>query len=190
VSRSIHATAEVTVTVETDSDVAAACLGDHQALDRVLARSRQHLRRYAEFHCAVNDVEDAVQESLISVSRRIGSLRAVETLTSWLFRIVKRECNRYKRIARRFRGEPIGEEIMPIAPFETVELRRDVCAALESLPAHYRQVLVLRDVEGFSIDELAAHVGIHRDAAKSRLRRARAMAREHLGGAPESSRSR
>lgn len=169
-------------------ELAAARAGDPAALERVLARSRQNLRRYAEYHCAVNDVEDAVQESLIKVSRHIGSLRAVETFTSWLFRIVKRECNRYKRITRRLRGEAITEDIAPIAAFEPVELRHDVCAALESLPEHYREIVLLRDIEGMTIDEIAAHLRVHRDAAKSRLHRARALVREYLRGEESDSR--
>ncbi len=71
--------------------------GDSVAMDEVLTNSRQDLRRYAEFHCVVNDVEDAVQESLILVSRRLGDLRKQEAFASWLFRIVKRECNRLRR---------------------------------------------------------------------------------------------
>ena len=60
--------------------------GDQRALERVLVRSRQDLRRYAEYHCAVNDVEDAVQESLLLVSRKLSSLREPAAFTSWLFR--------------------------------------------------------------------------------------------------------
>ena len=44
-------------------DLEAARTGDRNALERVLTHSRQNLRRYAEFHCIVNDIEDAVQES-------------------------------------------------------------------------------------------------------------------------------
>lgn len=78
-------------------DLTEARMGNPQALERVLKQSRQDLRRFAEFHCAINDAEDAVQDSLFIVSRKIGDLRNLEVFTSWLFRIVKRECNRYKR---------------------------------------------------------------------------------------------
>src|SRR5262245_40414136 len=76
-----------------NSDLEAARMGDRRALERVLTSSRQNLRRYAEFHCIINDVEDAVQESLLLVSRKLCDLRELECFTSWLFRIVKRECN-------------------------------------------------------------------------------------------------
>ena len=167
-------------------DIIAARAGDAAALQRVLAGSRQDLRRYAEYHCVVNDAEDAVQESLLQVARRIGDLRVVECFASWLFRIVKRECNRLKRGLRLLSGDAITEDILPACSFEPVELRHDVAAALESLPAHYREIILLRDLEGLAIAEIAARLGIHPLAAKSRLHRARALAREYLDpGTPQ-----
>ncbi|RZA34441.1 MAG: RNA polymerase sigma factor [Lysobacteraceae bacterium] len=167
-------------TLATHDDVQAARDGDVAALQRVLVQSRQNLRRYAEYHCNINDAEDAVQEGLILASRRIRDLRVVESFTSWMFRIVKRECNRMKRGLRMLTGDAITEDIMPSCPFEPVELRLDVAAALASLPAHYRQVILLRDLEGLSIEELAGQLALTREATKSRLHRARLLAREYL----------
>lgn len=161
-------------------DLLAARAGDGAALGRVLAHSRQDLRRYAEHHCVVNDVEDAVQESLFTASRRLADLRQLESFTSWLFRIVKRECNRMKRGWRLLRHEPVTEDIAAPCAVLGADLSRDVAAALESLPAHYREVVLLRDVEGLTIGELAAHLGLTREATKARLHRARALAREYL----------
>lgn len=163
-----------------NGDLEAARMGDRPALERVLRQSRQNLRRYAEFHCVINDVEDAVQESLLLVSRKIGDLRELECFTSWLFRIVKRECNRLKRGRRLLTGQEISECIMPVVYPEPVEWRRDVAAALESLPEHYREAILLRDLEGLTIDEMAARLGMTREAVKSRLHRARVLAREYL----------
>ncbi|MCY7355706.1 MAG: hypothetical protein LH470_11655 [Lysobacter sp.] len=67
--------------------------------------ARQDLRRYAEYHCEINDVKDAVQESMILVSRKLGGLRTPEAFSSWMFRIVKRECNRLKRGMRLVTGD-------------------------------------------------------------------------------------
>ncbi|KAF1718960.1 RNA polymerase sigma factor [Pseudoxanthomonas wuyuanensis] len=161
-------------------DIQAARDGDCEALQRVLAYSRQNLRRYAEYHCVVNDVEDAVQESLILVSRRITDLRVIEAFASWLFRIVKRECNRLKRGMRLLTGEAVSEDLLACVRFEPTELRQDVIAALQALPPHYREIILLRDLEGLSIDELAARLRIQPQAAKSRLHRARLLAREYL----------
>jgi RNA polymerase sigma factor (sigma-70 family) len=162
------------------NDLSAARGGDRSALERVLQRSRQDLRRYAEYHCPVNDVEDAVQESLFTVSRKLADLRQLESFTSWLFRIVKRECNRYKRMKRAFLHVPITEDIEGPHYPESKGLAKDLAAAMESLPAHYREVLLLRDLEGLTINEICAQLGLTREAAKARLHRARALAREYL----------
>ena len=162
------------------TELEAARAGDRAALERVLGRSRQHLRRYAEHHCVVNDVEDAVQESLFTVSRRLTDLRQLECFTSWLFRIVKRECNRLKRGLRAFAHEPITDDIAATAVVESRALARDLSAALESLPAHYREIVLLRDLEGLTIEELADRLALTRQATKARLHRARALAREYL----------
>jgi RNA polymerase sigma factor (sigma-70 family) len=161
-------------------DLQAARRGETAALERVLRRSRQDLRRYAEYHCPVNDVEDAVQESLFTISRKLMDLRQLESFASWLFRIVKRECNRYKRAKRAFLHVPITEDIEGPHYPESKGLAKDIATALESLPAHYREVLLLRDLEGLTVNEICAQLGLTREAAKARLHRARALAREYL----------
>jgi RNA polymerase sigma factor (sigma-70 family) len=162
------------------ADLSAARDGDPGALERVLACSRTDLRRYAEYHCEVNDVEDAVQDSLFTVSRKLMDLRQLEAFASWLFRIVKRECNRYKRAKRALMQVPITEDIEGPHYPETKGLARDLARALAALPAHYRQVLLLRDYEGLAVDEIASRLGLTRESAKARLHRARGLAREYL----------
>jgi RNA polymerase sigma factor (sigma-70 family) len=159
--------------------------GDRQALEHVLKVSRQDLRRYAEYHCAINDVEDAVQESMLLVSRKIGDLRAIEAYASWLFRIVKRECNRMKRAARMLLMEPSDlEEIEAPHISSPNGLLRDVAAALAALPQHYREIILLRDLEGLTTAEIAQSLSLHPEAAKARLHRARSLARQFLSDEP------
>ena len=154
--------------------------GDNVALEAVLRQSRQNLRRYAEYHCAINDVEDAVQESLLLVSRKLRDLRALEAYTSWLFRIVKRECNRLKRAMRLMVLKPALDELDgPHAPPPS-GIVHDVAAALAALPSHYRQIILLRDLEGHTLAEIAAELALHPEAAKARLHRARSLARQFL----------
>jgi RNA polymerase sigma factor (sigma-70 family) len=162
------------------ADLLAARMGDLAALERVLRRSRQDLRRYAEFHCEVNDVEDAVQDSLFTVSRKLGDLRQLELFASWLFRIVKRECNRYKRAKRALLQVPITDDIAGPQHPEARGLAHDLARVMRMLPAHYRQILLLRDLEGHSIEELSRELSLSTQAAKARLHRARSLAREYL----------
>jgi len=62
----------------------------------------------------------------------------------------------------------------------TLELRLDVAAAIGSLPPHYREVVLLRDVEEMTVDEIGAALALTREAVKARLHRARALLREYL----------
>jgi len=59
-------------------------------------------------------------------------------------------------------------------------LRLDVAAAIDSLPAHYREIVVLHDFEEMTIDEIGSALDLSREAVKGRLHRARALLREHL----------
>ena len=161
--------------------VTAARDGDAVALEHLLAHSRSQVVRYAERHCVVHDVEDAVQETLILCCRHIRQLRAIEAFAGWLFRIVKRECDRLKRAWRLNIHDYAPELPLPepvLRPAE--ELRCDIVAALQSLPQHYREVLLLRDAQELSIEEIAERLGETRLAVKARLHRARVMVREYL----------
>lgn len=154
--------------------------GDLQALNQVLACSRQDLRRYAEHHCVVNDVEDAVQETLFTISRRLGDLRQLESFTSWMFRIVKRECNRMRRGWRMVTGSELDDAILPIEYPEPMDWRIQISRTLAEIPAHYREILLMRDIEGLSLEETAEQLQLTLPATKSRLHRARMLARELL----------
>ena len=165
--------------------IRAAQAGDQVALNDLLAFSRQDLRRYAEYHCVVNDAEDAVQETLMIASQRIRDLRSVERFTSWLFRIVKHECNRMRRGWRMLTNHEIDERIQPIATPEPLEWRLQVARMMAAIPAHYRTILLLRDVEGLALEELCETLELSLPATKSRLHRARMLARTLLAAPDE-----
>lgn len=165
-----------------DELVRAARSGDRAALNVLLTRSRQDLRRYAEQHCEVNDVEDAVQETLLVASRRLRDLRKVEAFVSWLFRIVKRECNRMRRAWRRFANLPRDPCFDPVATPASSDLRVEISHVLASVPAHYRDILLMRDVDGMTLCEIGDALALSLPATKSRLHRARMAIRERLVG--------
>ncbi len=167
--------------MQVDTDIVnAAKAGDVRALNDLLTSSRQDLRRYAEYHCVVNDVEDAVQETLFTASRRLSDLRRTEMFASWLFRIVKRECNRMRRGWRLLTNQEIDETIQPVMTPEPLELRIEISRAMAVLPPHYREILLMRDVDGLTLNETAAQLGLELAATKSRLHRARSVMRDLL----------
>ena len=160
----------------------AARAGDVSAIERLLAVCQPDIRRYAQRNCLISDVDDAVQESLLVLSRKVGSLRAAAAFSSWLFAIVRRECHRMAR--KTLSTDPWDDDKVEawLARLPVDDLRHDVAAALESLPAHYREIIVLRDLNEMTIGEIADQLNETRAAVKSRLHRARQLTREYLLG--------
>lgn len=154
--------------------------GDAMALDRLLAVSQCDARRYAMRHCVTSEVDDAVQEALLIVTRRVRSLKTAASFAGWLFTIVRRECRRLAR--RMFAHENLDDDRIEAQLLERPrdELRLDLAFALESLPAHYLEMILLRDFEELTISEICQRLDVTVATAKSRLSRARMMVREYL----------
>jgi hypothetical protein len=89
----------------TDQVVSAAQDGDPRAIATLVSGSHEHVRRFAHTLCSTP--EDATQEALIVLYRKIGTLRATAALASWMFQIVRNECIRRSRLALR-RPAPAG----------------------------------------------------------------------------------
>lgn len=159
----------------------AARAGDAQAMERLLALAQPDIRRYAQRHCAATAAtDDIVQETLLIVYRRVGALRELAAFGGWLVRIVQRLCMR--PVMGWLRAEPLQplEDTAAWAYRPTHELRLDLARAIDSLPPPYREALLLRDFEELTIEEMSARLGTTREAAKSRLHRARTLVREYL----------
>lgn len=160
--------------------VEAARRGEPAALDRLLRACQPDIRRYAYRHCRLSDIDDAVQETLLIVVRRLQALRTVAAFSGWLFTIVRREC---RRLERRVFGLDADEELQMegwLSTHSDEALRIDLIAALESLPAQYREIVLLRDFEELTLREMAARLALTIAATKSRLRRARELVRDYL----------
>lgn len=167
---------------ERDNLILAAQTGDAAAVERLLAVCQADARRYARRHCHASDVDDAVQESLLVISRKIKGLKVAIAFSSWLFVVIKRECRRLERLM--FRTEPLEEDRIEDQLLRKTDddLRIDLAAALESLPAHYLEVVLLRDFEELTINEIAQRLNEQTGAVKSRLHRARELVREYMLG--------
>lgn len=165
---------------ERDNLILAAQTGDAAAIDRLLAVCQADVRRYARKHCQDSDVDDAIQESLLIISRKVKGLKAAVAFSSWLFTVVKRECRKLSRMM--FRYEPLPDELAEQRLLQKPQddLRIDLAAALESLPAHYLEVILLRDFEELTITEISGQLGENTGAIKSRLHRARILVREYM----------
>ncbi|CAM5518091.1 RNA polymerase sigma factor [Streptomyces griseomycini] len=156
--------------------------GDVTSLTTVVMESQPHVRKFAISLCASpQDAEDAAQEALIILYRKIGTLRATGALASWMFRIVRNECLRHVRllVSRNNETPAEPEPSAEDAVLQRLEVER-IAAAVSALPRDQRQVLIMRDVQGLPGKTVARSLGLSNAAMKSRLHRARAALRHSL----------
>lgn len=167
----------------------AAHQGENSALEELLAAHREIVFRYGLRFCrTTEDAEDAVQETLWAAARSIGKFRRAAAITSWLFAIVRNTCH---RLVRQHRGEEDLADVLPTLsdprdliedPIAAEQIERILANAISHLDADYREVILLRDVEGLTAPEAASHLSISVHALKSRLHRARSELRASLSG--------
>ncbi len=175
------------------------CRGEDEAFDelvrvaggRMLAVARRLLGKE-------EDVQDAVQEAFLSAFKSLDKFDGRSQLTTWLHRITVNACLMRLRSQRR-RPEKSMDELLPEfladghqkyptrswKPLVEVgiggeELRALVRSKIDELAEDYREVLLLRDIEGLDTEATAVHLGISSNAVKTRLHRARQALRTLL----------
>ena len=158
--------------------------GDRAALDALLLQHQPDVVRFARRLCRTSeDAEEAAQHALTVVFRHVGSFRRAARFTTWLFTVVRRECER--RLRRRRPADVPLDLVDPPAAGQDQEhpqerILAEVAAALMELSADERAILLLRIVEGVDGEEAARRLGLTLAAQKSRLHRARAALRGRL----------
>lgn len=132
------------------------------------------------------DTEDAAHEALITMCRKLDTVRSAEQFPSWLYGICKRIVANHRRKAwlRSWVGAPVKEEIDtnedPYRSAEQAQAARQVWEVLETLTAAQREVLVLCELEERSGSEVAELTGLPLGTVKSRLRLARKAFRAQM----------
>jgi RNA polymerase sigma-70 factor, ECF subfamily len=136
-----------------------------------------------------SDAEDAMQDAFLQAFRSWASFRGASSPTTWLYRIAVNAALIRVRSRRPAESLPERSEAAEYVDWsaDTMQavLRGELHAELESaivrLPDELRVVLILRDIESRSTSETAAILDLTEAAVKSRLHRARALLRDHLG---------
>jgi len=182
----------------------AARAGDRRALEALLTRHQPRVYRFGLKMCRdAEDAKDVLQETLLAVARGVKDFRGASSVSTWLYTIARSFCIK-KRRRSKFAPESEesldaagpGEEALQLAdparpPDESLAGRQVEVAlesAIASLDPMYREVLVLRDVEGLTAPEVAEVMGLSVEAVKSRLHRARVAVRQAVApvlGVPE-----
>ena len=141
------------------------------------------------------DAEDVAQEAAIKIYRALGRYRAEAAFSTWVYAITR---NAAMDFLRRRKKVQEAEYSLPIWEFSLVlpeagvldamavrEGLRALYALIEALPPAQREVLILRDVDGYAYEEIAELLGISLGTVKSRIARARAAVRQGYDRAKE-----
>jgi RNA polymerase sigma-70 factor (ECF subfamily) len=144
-----------------------------------------------------DEAEDLAQEVFVQVFKAIGQFRGESKLSTWIYRIAVNLCkNRAQYLSRRHagrhedvdalaeraafasaKGVSVGYVSRPDDLVEGMQLEAVVKRAIAQIEPEFREVLVLRDVEDLSYEEIAAVTGLPDGTVKSRIHRARARLR-------------
>lgn len=147
------------------------------------------------------DAKDMAQEALLRVYRSIKDFRGQSSFSTWLYRIVTNVC--LDELRRRknekyvsmdstiqtdsgeLHMELCSDKETPESAFERVEQREAIKNAIRELNDEYRSVIVLRDIQGFSYEEISNILDCSLGTVKSRINRARTMLRDKLKSSME-----
>ena len=177
--------------------------GDATALERLIERHGTRVYRVA---CQITrneaDAEEVVQDVFLTAFREIGAFEGRAALGSWLYRVATNRAILKRRSRRADREVPLESQLptflsdghragdsgylkadwsqTPEAELLSQETRELLQRTIDGLPESYRAVLVLRDIEGLSNEEVAEIMEETVAAVKSRLHRARMALREEL----------
>jgi len=165
--------------------------GNDEALSALIRVYHDRVYRFGRRVCRDHyDADDAVQEAFIKLARR-RDVQQDQGVLSWLMSVVRHACLRMLRRFHRSRP-PLAEDTAvhegaadsgaasPEALLERFRLVQEVHHAIAALPLDYRKVLILRDVEGLTGEEVARMLQLSEAAMKTRLHRARRMLGERL----------
>jgi RNA polymerase sigma-70 factor, ECF subfamily len=163
-----------------------------------LIMQRHNRRLYRVARGVLNDdaeAEDVVQEAYVRAFTHLDGFRGEAQLSTWLTRIALNEALGRLRTtvdlkdidtindqgeARVIYLPSARQDSDPEAAAARAEVRRLLERAMDELPAPFRMVLVLRDIEEMSTEETAAHLGLRPETVKTRLHRARRLLRQSL----------
>ena len=175
----------------TDEDVVSRVLAGDTPLFEVLMR-RHNERVYRAARAILRDdkeAEDVMQEAYVNAYAHLAQFDGRAKFSTWLIKIAVYEA--LLRAKRRTRYEPLDdraeETLMPTTPSPDPEqqafggeLRALLEAAIDTLSDGYREVFMLRQVEGLSTAETADVLGVSEDVVKTRLTRARHALQQNL----------
>lgn len=159
--------------------------GDSSAFQILVKRHKEKVRNIV--YVTMNNsalVDDIAQEVFITVYRNLKHFRFESQFTTWLYRITVNRCKDYLRkmnVRKIFSSLEEGTEIAEYStPVENNDVSKIVMDAISKLPVKLRMPLVLKDIEGFSYQEISETLKCEMGTVKSRIFRGRERLKEIL----------
>lgn len=154
--------------------------GDSKAFHALVDRHAQRLFRLAVSLVGnATDAEDVLQETFIGAFRGLGDFEERSSVKTWLTRILITQAAKWRRDRRRRTSVPVDESLAA-TPGAGTDVGLDLQATLRQLSPEHREILVLREFERMTYEEIAQALEIPQGTVESRLYRARAELREKL----------
>lgn len=158
-------------------------LGDPDAFEALLERHARYLFGIAQALVGNADAEDLVQETFAAILQT--RFRGEASVRTWLVQILVRRAGMLHRSrARRERWHAAAADgsSQEVRSTPGADARMDLTTMLESLTPEHRAVIVLREIQGLSYEEMASALGVPRGTVESRLHRAREELRRRYEG--------
>lgn len=176
--------------------------GDMAAFDELVLKYKDRLFNLVYWFLGdYQDANDCAQETFIKVFKSIKKFRFESTFSTWLYRIAINTCkNKIKSSAYRWKkktvsletsnssknGNPFSEIVngspTPVVALEKKERMMRIQKAINSLPEEQNKVVVLRDIQGLSYQDISDITGLNLGTVKSRLARGRLALKNRLKG--------
>lgn len=176
--------------------------GDKRAFDQLVIRHKDRIFNLCyRFLGDYEEANDSAQEAFVKAYGSLNTFRLESAFSTWLYRIAVNACKnklgssaykaKRKTVSLDNPGNPsdgpLPMEIpngapSPLARMEEKEKMVLVQRALDALPTEFKMVVTLRDVEGFSYEDIAEITGLNLGTVKSRIARARTDLRNKLTG--------
>jgi len=159
--------------------------GDKSAFQVLVKRHKEKVRNI--IYITMNNsalVDDIAQDVFITVYRNLKHFRFESQFTTWLYRVTVNRCKDYLRkmnVRKIFFPIEEGSEISEYStPVENNDISRIVMDAISKLPVKLRMPLILKDIEGFSYQEISESLNCEMGTVKSRIFRGREKLKEIL----------
>ena len=186
--------------VEVNELIARCQRGERAAFDELITRYQRYVFNLVYQHLGNSaDIEDIAQEVFIRIFRFIKKYRGEASFESWVYKIVLNYCRSYARrraVINKLFFVPVEREdedksvdiidsqaqadSNPMFLIENQRIADDIMDELRRLPEIYKDILIMREVNGLSYEEIADILGISIGTVKSRISRARSIIRDKV----------